>query len=492
MYTGLLLSSICLSVRPSQDNKFLCILDYSCPPSVCQSVHPKTTSFYVYWINLVLHLFVSPSIPRQQVFMYTGLLLSSICLSVHPSQDNKFLCILDYSCSSSVCQSVHPKTTSFYVYWITLVLHLFVSSSIPRQQVFMYTGLLLSSICLSVHPSQDNKFLCILDYSCPPSVFQSVHPKTTNFYVYWITPVLHLFVSSSIPRQVFMYTGLLLSSICLSVHPSQDNKFLCILDFSCPSSVCQSVHPKTTSFYVYWITLVLHLFVSPSILRQQVFMYTGLLLSSICLSVHPSQDNKFLCILDYSCPPSVCQSVHPKTTSFYVYWITLALHLFVSPSIPRQQVFMHTGLFLSSIYLSVRPSQDNKFLCILDYSYPPSVCQFIHPKTTSFYVYWITLALHLFVSPSIPRQQVFMYTGLLLSSICLSVRPSQDNKFLCILDYSCPPSVCQFIHPKTTSFYVYWITLVLHLFVSPSILRQQVFMYTGLLFSSICLSVRPS
>ena len=141
MYTGLLLSSICLSVRPSQDNKFLCILDYSCPPSVCQSVHPKTTSFNVYWINLVLHLFVSPSIPRQQVFMYTGLLLSSICLSVHPSQDNKFLvhpsqdnkflCILDYSCSSSVCQSVHPKTTSFYVYWITLVLHL----SIPRQQV---------------------------------------------------------------------------------------------------------------------------------------------------------------------------------------------------------------------------------------------------------------------------------------------------------------------------------------------------------------------
>jgi hypothetical protein len=91
MYTGLLLSSICLSVRPSQDHKFLCILDYSCPPSVCQSVHPKTTSFYVYWITLVLHLFVSSSIPRQQVFMYTGLLLSSICLSVHPSQDNKFL-----------------------------------------------------------------------------------------------------------------------------------------------------------------------------------------------------------------------------------------------------------------------------------------------------------------------------------------------------------------------------------------------------------------
>ena len=358
MYTGLLLPSICLSVRPSQDNKFLCILDYSCPPSVCQSVHPKTTSFYVYWITLVLHLFVSPSIPRQQVFMYTGLILSSICLSVRPSQDNKF---------------------------------------------FMYTGLLLPSICLSVRPSQDNKFLCILDYSCPSSVCQSVHPKTTSFYVYWITLVLHLFVSPSIPRQqVFMYTGLILSSICLSVRPSQDNKF---------------------------------------------FMYTGLLLPSICLSVRPSQDNKFLCILDYSCPSSVCQSVHPKTTSFYVYWITLVLHLFVSPSIPRQQVFMYTGLILSSICLSVRPSQDNKF---------------------------------------------FMYTGLLLPSICLSVHPSQDNKFLCILDYSCPPSVCQSVHPKTTNFYVYWITLVLHLFVSPSILRQQVFMYTGLLLSSICLSVRPS
>ena len=381
MYTGLLLSSICLSVRPSQDNKFLCILDYSCPPSVCQSVHPKTTSFYVYWITLVLHLFVSPSIPRQQVFMYTGLILSSICLSVRPSQDNKF---------------------------------------------FMYTGLLLPSICLSVRPSQDNKFLCILDYSCPPSVCQSVHPKTTSFYVYWITLALHLFVSPSIPRQqVFMYTGLILSSICLSVRPSQDNKF---------------------------------------------FMYTGLLLPSICLSVRPSQDNKFLCILDYSCPSSVCQSVHPKTTSFYVYWITLVLHLFVSPSIPRQQVFMYTGLILSSICLSVRPSQDNKF---------------------------------------------FMYTGLLLPSICLSVRPSQDNKFLCILDYSCPPSVCQSVHPKTTSFYVYWINLVLHLFVSPSIPRQQVFyvywitlalhlfvspsiprqqifMYTGLLLSFICLSVRPS
>ena len=145
MYTGLLLSSIC----PSQDNK----LFSSVCQSVCQFIHPKTTSFYVYWINLVLQLFVSLSILRQQVFMYTGLLLSSICLSVHPSQDNKFLCILDYSCSSSVCQSVHPKTTSFYVYWITLVLHLFVSSSIPRQQVFMYTGLLLSSICLSVRPS---------------------------------------------------------------------------------------------------------------------------------------------------------------------------------------------------------------------------------------------------------------------------------------------------------------------------------------------------
>jgi hypothetical protein len=72
-----------------------------------------------------------------------------------------------------------------------------------------------------------------------------------------------------------------------------------------------------------------------------------------------------------------------------------------------------------------------------------------------------------------------MYTGLLLSSICLSVRPSQDHKFLCILDYSCPSSVCQFIHPKTTSFYVYWITLVLHLFVSPSISRQQVFLPLG-------------
>jgi hypothetical protein len=166
---GLLLPSICLSVRPSQDNKFLCILDYSYPPSVCQFVHPKTTSFYVYWITLILHLFVSPSIPRPQVFMYNGLLLSSICLSVHPSQDNKFLCILDYSCAPSVCQSVHPKTTSFYVYWITLVLHLFVSPSIPRQQVFN---------------------------------------------VYWITLILHLFVSSSIPRQqVFMYSGLLLSSI---------------------------------------------------------------------------------------------------------------------------------------------------------------------------------------------------------------------------------------------------------------------------------------
>ena len=388
--------------------------------------------------------------------MYTGLLLPSICLSVRPSQDNKFLCILDYSCPPSVCQSVHPKTTSFYVYWINLVLHLFVSPSIPRQQVFMYTGLLLSFICLSVRPSQDNKFLCILDYSCPPSVCQSVHPKTTSFlcildysyppsvcqfihpkttsfYVYWITLALHLFVSPSIPRQ--------------QVHPSQDNKFLCILDYSCPPSVCQSVHPKTTSFYVYWITLVLHLFVSPSILRQQVFMYTGLLLSSICLSVRPSQDNKFLCILDYSCPPSVCQSVHPKTTSFYVYWTTLVLHLFVSSSIPRQQVFMYTGLLLPSICLSVRPSQDNKFLCILDYSCPPSVCQSVHPKTTSFYVYWINLVLHLFVSPSIPRQQVF---------------------------------------------YVYWITLALHLFVSPSIPRQQIFMYTGLLLSFICLSVRPS
>ena len=208
-----------------------------------------STFFYVYWITLILHLFVSPSIPRPQVFMYTGLLLSSICLSVRPSQDNKFLCILDFSCPSSVCQFIHPKTTSFYVYWITLVLHLFVSSSILRQQVFMYTGLLLSSICLSVRPSQDNKFLCILDYSCPPSVCQFIHPKTTSFYVYWITLVLHLFVSPSIPRpQVFMYTGLLLSFICLSVHPSQDNKFLCILDYSCPSSVCQSVHPKTTSF----------------------------------------------------------------------------------------------------------------------------------------------------------------------------------------------------------------------------------------------------
>jgi desulfoferrodoxin (superoxide reductase-like protein) len=334
--------------------------------------------------------------------MYSGLLLSSICLSVHPSQDHKFLCIMDYSYPPSVCQFIHPKTTSFYVYWITLALHPFVSPSIPRQQVFMYTGLLLSFICLSVRPSQDNKFL--------------------------------------------MYTGLLLSSICLSVHPSQDNKFLCILDYSYPPSVCQFIHPKTTSFYVYWITLILHLFVSPSIPRQQVFMYTGLLLSSICLSVRPSQDHKFLCILDYSCPPSVCQSVHPKTTSFYVYWITLVLHLFVSSSIPRPQVFMYAGLLLPSICLSVRPSQDNKFLCTLDYSYPPFVCQSVHPKTTSFYVHWITLILHLFVSPSILRQV----------------------------------------------FNVYWITLVLHLFVSPSIPRQQVFMYTGLFLSSICLSVRPS
>ena len=59
----------------------------------------------------------------------------------------------------------------------------------------------------------------------------------------------------------------------------------------------------------------------------------------------------FLCILDYSYPPSVCQSVHPKTTSFYVYWITLVLHLFVSPSISRQQVFLPLGRASSHLVL---------------------------------------------------------------------------------------------------------------------------------------------